>query len=180
MNKVLEDSLLRKNKQVYKSALNAVERVMGRDFTSSREFRAIRNMILTVGNEVERSIKTELDQYAIVVKDGPEPAAISASEYILSLVPELKFGIDVREHGEVPFIKLKARQENDNFDLVREILGRGIIARANNYQVFEVRGVSDCLEVLPILTQIMARFGHSQEFGGWVQKVYSLYQDTGD
>ena len=175
MNKVLKDSLIRKNRQMYKSALRAIERVMGNEFIRSKEFAAIRNMILTAGNEIERSISTELEQYATVLKDGESPKAVSASEYILSLVPDIKFGIEQTEDTRTPFLRLVAKDEREDLSLLREIFDVGIVSRQNGYPRFEVRGIQDCMTVKPVMDEIMKRFHHPADYIEWTQSLFALY-----
>jgi len=175
MNKILKDSLVRKNRQMYKSALRAIERVMGSGFVGGKQFTAIRSMILTAGNEIERSISTEVDQYAIALKDGAAPAAISTSEYIISMVPNIKFGLDQRKQGVVPFLKLVAKDENEDLSLLREIFEAGIVSRENGYPLFEVRGIADCMKVKPVMDEIMKRLQSPQDYTDWAGSLYNLY-----
>jgi len=179
MNKVLKDSLVRKNRQMYKTALRAIERVMGPEFTRSDKFSAIRSTILTAGNEVERSISTEVDQYAIVLKDGETPAAVSASEYIISMVPQIKFGLEVQAGGSVPFLRLISKDVKEDLSLLREIFGAGIVSRQNGYPLFEVRGTTDCMKVKPVMDEIMKRLKNPSDYVEWVESLYALYRGEG-
>lgn len=175
MNKVLKDSLVRKNRQMYKTALRAVERVLGNEFTKTPKFAAIRSMILTAGNEIERSILTEVDQYAIVLKDGEAPAAVSASEYIMSMVPKIKFGLENRSSGTVPFLRLISNNENEDLSLLREIFGAGLVSRHNGYPLFEVRGTVDCMKIKPVMDEIMKRLHNPRDYTEWVESLSVLY-----
>lgn len=190
MSKVLKDSLIRKNRHMYKTALNAIERVMGKDFRFTEQFNAVRNLILNTGNEIERSISSELDQYAIVLKDGATPAKISAGEYVLSLLPNIEFSRIENEDHSVPTMKMTLsrydsethRHEEGNLSLLREILGCGIAAKDKKMNpVFEVVGVADCLKVIPVMTEVIRKAPpkYRQAYNQWVQGVYSDYREVG-
>jgi len=182
MNKVLKDSLVRKNRQMYKTALRAIEKVMGPGFVGNKQFTAMRSMILTAGNEIERSIKTEVDQYVIVLKDGETPVAVSTSEYIISMVPQIKFGIDQRLGKIVPFLKLVSQDEEEDLSLLREIFETGIVSRQNGYPCFEVRGTVDCMQAKPVMDEIMKRLQNPPDYVEWVESLHALYagDDVGD
>jgi len=178
MSKILRESLIRKNRHMYTSALKAVERVMGEEFQRSEKFRKIRSMILTVGNEIARSVETELDQYAIVVKDGAAPMVTSASEFIKSLLPQIKF--ESRQNmdgGFVPTMTIAVKDGDADLSLLIEVLGCGMVVKHGGKSVFEVCGVRDCSKIIPVLEQFMQRVPNPLSYRQWVQDVYDGYRD---
>jgi len=179
MNKILKDSLIRKNKHVYTNALKAIENVMGEDFTNTNKFRKIRSIILTVGNEVSRSIDTELDQYACVMREGVAPVAICAGEYIKSLLPNIKFERKAFAGGEFqPTMTIVAKNADDDLSLLREILGCGIVFREKGLSVCQTCGVRDCMKVIPILNQFMFKLSSNGSYVKWVEDVQKSYRLT--
>lgn len=182
MSKVLKDSLVRKNRHMFKTALNAVERVMGQDFRETEKFNAIRNLILNAGNEIERSIKSELDQYAIVLKDGSPPAATTAGEYIRQVLPNIEFSRVDSVRGNVPRMKIKLCDKDGDLSLLREILNCGIVScDRQGYPVFDAVGVADCLKLIPVMNEVLynAPPKYRQIYNQWVQGVYSDYKVIG-
>lgn len=175
MNKVIKDSLVRKNRQMYKGALRAIEKVMGTQFQRGDQFAAMRSMILTIGNEIERSITAEVDQYAIVLKDGDAPAAVSTSEYIISMVPQIRFGLEQGCEGNVPFVRLISRDADEDLSLLREILGAGIVLRHHGYPTYEARGIADCMKIKPVLDEVMKRLQSPPDYLEWVKSLFTLY-----
>jgi hypothetical protein len=176
MNKILKDSLIRKNRHLYTNALRAVENIMPQEFQATEQFKKIRSVILTVGNEIGRSIETELDQYAIVMLDGDAPTQICASEYIKSLLPQVKFTTKVGTEGSLPIVTIVAREDADDLSLLREILECGAVSRVQGRSVCEVIGVRDCLRILPIFERFMNKLPNNNSYHKWVTAVLDGYR----
>jgi len=178
MSKILKESLIRKNRHMYTSALKAIERVMGDRFQEGEDFKKIRSMILTVGNEISRSIDTEIDQYAIVVKDGAAPRVTSASEFIKSLLPRVKFTSRQNTDGtRVPSMVIETKDDGLDLSLLREVLGCGMVVRKGSAKVFEVCGARDCSQIIPIFEQFMQKVPNPLSYRQWVNDVYEGYRN---